>query len=606
MTDTGSPQDPASISPDPPSTVATAAGEERRLRRSSEGRILTGVCAGLGRHARVDPVLFRVGFAMLVLASGVGVILYIAAFLLMREPDGAPGHMEQWTRRDFDAETVMALLTGVFAFGLIINLSSGNFGTPSLVVGTVFAVALLTAHARGVDLLALARTLPERLRNARRTGPAAASRPVAGHPEQGPTGFPPPPHAAYPPLAGPDAPSPPTAPYLPPPPAPPGPARPDADSPIAASSGPVPPDSARPDADSPIAASSGPASPGVDSRLTAAERDLAERTRLVNEAISAAHARMAAARDRLATRPPAGPADGGPQAPPTEPGHGGPQAPAEPGFGPHNPYQGSPAGPHPGPGPRPRLTPSFDSSGEPFAPYGPYRPLDPRRGPSPQILYDLAEYGRRMAPPPRPKQPRAFVGTITIFLAMIIGGIIMAVQSASGSINMTVAGSAMLITIGGGLLVATWFGRGAALVAAGTAVALFLIAGSAMSDVPKKFGSYDWAPATTSEIAGTYTVGVGEGTLDLGDLTFAPGSRTVIEASVSVGQITVILPPTVRAEVTGYAKLGDVEIDHSVQGGADVRHEKVLEPEVTPKGEVATIVLTVKAGVGDVEVTRAA
>ncbi|GII03279.1 PspC domain-containing protein [Planobispora takensis] len=596
MTDTGSPQDPASISPDPPSAVA--AGEERRLRRSSEGRILTGVCAGLGRYSRVDPVLFRVGFAMLVLASGVGVILYIAAFLLMREPDGAPGHMEQWTRRDFDAETVMALLTGVFAFGLVINLSSGDFGTPTLVVGTVFAVALLTAHARGVDLLALARTLPERLRSARRTGPAAAPRPVAGHPEQDPAGFPPPapPHAAYPHLAGPGAPPPPMPPYIPPPPGPvpPQTARPDAGSPAAASES-APPQAAGPDAGSPIAASPGPASPGADSRFTAAERDLAERSRLVDEAISAAHARMAAARDRLAARPPSGPADGGPRVPP-----------AEPGSGPRDPYPASPAGPHPGPGAQPRLTPSYDSSGEPFAPYGPYRPLDPRRGPSPQIPYDLAEYGRRMAPQPRPKQPRAFIGTITIFLAMIIGGVIMAVQSASGSINMTVVGSAMLITIGGGLLVAAWFGRGAALVAAGTAVSLLLIAGSAMSDIPKKFGSYDWAPATTSEIAGTYTVGVGEGTLDLGDLTFAPGSRTVIEASVSVGQISVILPPTVRAEVTGYAKLGDVEIDHSVQGGADVRHEKVLEPEVTPAGEVATIVLTVKAGVGDVEVTRAA
>nr|BFE86391.1 hypothetical protein GCM10020093_089920 [Planobispora longispora] len=65
---------------------------------------------------------------------------------------------------------------------------------------------------------------------------------------------------------------------------------------------------------------------------------------------------------------------------------------------------------------------------------------------------------------------------------------------------------------------------------------------------------------------------------------------------MSVGEITVILPPTVRAEVSGHAKFGDVKIDHMVQGGADIRHERVLEPEVTPDGTVATIVLTVKAG----------
>nr|BFE86393.1 hypothetical protein GCM10020093_089940 [Planobispora longispora] len=147
--------------------------------------MLTGVCAGLGRYAGVDPVLFRVGFAMLVIASGVGIMLYVAAFLLMRETSGGPGHVEQWTRRDFDGETVMALLTAVFAFGLVLNVSSGGIGTASVVVGTTFAVSLLAAHARGVDLLALARTMPERVRSSRRTGQRSA-----GRPERQPGAFP--------------------------------------------------------------------------------------------------------------------------------------------------------------------------------------------------------------------------------------------------------------------------------------------------------------------------------------------------------------------------------------------------------------------------------
>ncbi|WP_449063505.1 hypothetical protein [Planomonospora algeriensis] len=58
-------------------------------------------------------------------------MLYIAAFLLMREPNGGPGHLEQWTRRDFDGETVLALLAAVFAFGLIINVSSGGSALPA-------------------------------------------------------------------------------------------------------------------------------------------------------------------------------------------------------------------------------------------------------------------------------------------------------------------------------------------------------------------------------------------------------------------------------------------------------------------------------------------
>ncbi|MFD0889049.1 hypothetical protein ACFQ08_31335, partial [Streptosporangium algeriense] len=248
----------------------------------------------------------------------------------------------------------------------------------------------------------------------------------------------------------------------------------------------------------------------------------------------------------------------------------------------------------------------FDSSGEPFSPYGPYRPLDPRRRQQPYSPYDPPAYG----PPPqktvRPRRPRTFVGVITMLLALIVGGIIVAVQSPSGSVNMTAVGGAMLITIGAGLLVAAWFGRGTALVATGTVIALALVAGSTLTGMPRKFGTYHWEPTSLADMAPSYSVGIGEGTLDLSEVPLAPGSRTVLNASISVGQFRVILPPTARVEVDAYTKIGDVKIDHLVEGGADVRYDKILEPEVRPKGDAPTIVLTVKAGIGDVEVRRAA
>ncbi|WP_326820006.1 PspC domain-containing protein [Streptosporangium sp. NBC_01756] len=523
MTDTGNPHGPASTPSDSP--PASAPAGERLLHRGNEGRMLTGVCAGLGRYAGIDPVLFRVGFAVLVLGSGIGIMLYVAAFLLMRETDGGPGYMEQWTRRTFDNETVLALLTGVFALGLAINVSSGGIGTGTVVVGTLFAIALLTAHARGVDLLAVTRSLPERLRG--RRVPPAAGQPPAAFDAAGPA-------AAQPfPAAGPRPGSAPTAPHM-------------AQSP---STGPAPSDegtTATEDA------------PSVEDTPAAASRLSGD-----------------------APYPGASPAAG--------------DAPLR---------SASPAA-------RTLSTPrtatgvSFDSSGEPFSPYGPYQPLDPRRR-QPYSPYDFPGYGGQVRTAPRPRRPRSFVGALTLCLAMIVGGIIMAIQATSGSVNMTIVGGAALVTIGGGLMVAAWFGRGASLVAIGTIVAIALVAGSALTGMPKRFGSYHWDPATISEAAGGYAVGVGEGTLDLSDLTFPPGSRTVLSASVSIGEISVILPPTARVEVHGYTKLGDVKIDHAVEGGTDIQHNKVLEPEVTPKGDVATIVLNVKAGIGDVEVRRAA
>jgi len=189
---------------------------------------------------------------------------------------------------------------------------------------------------------------------------------------------------------------------------------------------------------------------------------------------------------------------------------------------------------------------------------------------------------------------------------MIVGGVIVAIQSASGPVSATVAGGAALIVIGAGLLVATWFGRGAGLIATGTILSIALVVGPMLGGMPKKFGNYDWRPTSLSEVARSYSVGVGEGMLDLSDVTLPAGSRTIVDASISVGEIRVILPATVRAEVNGSTGFGDVKIDHSVEGGVDIQHSKVLEPEITPAGDVATIVLNIKADIGDVEVRRAA
>ena len=129
----------------------------RRLSRSDEGRLITGVCAGLARYTRIDAVVFRVAFALLVLSTGVGIALYVAAYLLMAAPGGGPSKIEQIGKRLFDGDTVLCLLGAVLAAGMLIgligNLTSGN----GLAVAVVFALTLFVARSRGVDLVQLAR-----------------------------------------------------------------------------------------------------------------------------------------------------------------------------------------------------------------------------------------------------------------------------------------------------------------------------------------------------------------------------------------------------------------------------------------------------------------
>jgi predicted membrane protein len=137
-------------------------------------------------------------------------------------------------------------------------------------------------------------------------------------------------------------------------------------------------------------------------------------------------------------------------------------------------------------------------------------------------------------------------------------------------------------------------------------VSLVLVAGSTVNGIPKKVGSFVWHPVTVTQTTEDYALGMGEGRLDLSDVPLTPGARVRFNASVAVGQITVIVPATARVEVYGYTRLGEVKIDHKVEDGADVQFDRVLEPEVTGTADAPTIELHVKAGIGDVEVRRAA
>lgn len=53
------------------------------IRRSATDGKLTGLCAGVARYWGIDPTLVRVGVALLALSGGIGLVLYVAGWLLV-------------------------------------------------------------------------------------------------------------------------------------------------------------------------------------------------------------------------------------------------------------------------------------------------------------------------------------------------------------------------------------------------------------------------------------------------------------------------------------------------------------------------------------------
>ncbi|NTV00152.1 MAG: PspC domain-containing protein [Methanoregulaceae archaeon] len=62
-----------------------------RLYRSRTDRIIAGVCGGIGAYYTTDPNLVRVLWVVLTLLSvGIGIIAYIAAWILIPEESESP------------------------------------------------------------------------------------------------------------------------------------------------------------------------------------------------------------------------------------------------------------------------------------------------------------------------------------------------------------------------------------------------------------------------------------------------------------------------------------------------------------------------------------
>jgi len=58
----------------------------KTLYRTHQGRMVAGVCSGLGEYFGVDPNLIRVIFLVLtVFTAGVGVLIYLLAWIVIPE-----------------------------------------------------------------------------------------------------------------------------------------------------------------------------------------------------------------------------------------------------------------------------------------------------------------------------------------------------------------------------------------------------------------------------------------------------------------------------------------------------------------------------------------
>ena len=116
----------------------------RRLLRSRSDRMIAGVAGGLGRYFAVDPVIFRIGFAISIFFGGLGLLAYVALALFV--PDERGGATPIARSRALTIVTIIVLvlvaapLVGAGFFWLHDGWGLGGLALVAAIGLTVYAI----------------------------------------------------------------------------------------------------------------------------------------------------------------------------------------------------------------------------------------------------------------------------------------------------------------------------------------------------------------------------------------------------------------------------------------------------------------------------------
>ncbi|MGP3950414.1 PspC domain-containing protein [Streptomyces sp. 7N604] len=168
-----------------------------------------------------------------------------------------------------------------------------------------------------------------------------------------------------------------------------------------------------------------------------------------------------------------------------------------------------------------------------------------------------------------------------------------------------------LAVFGLGLAISAFYGRagGGTVILALLTCALLVSAAALPKSVTSDWVRTDWKPASAAAVRPDYGVGSGVGTLDLSGLKLDEDQTVATRASVGAGQLKVLVPKDATLKLDVEVGLGDLRLPGERRNDVDVspglRERMTIEPADgrEPRG---TLDLELEAGVGQVEVSRAA
>ncbi|PHQ48789.1 hypothetical protein BLA24_27325 [Streptomyces cinnamoneus] len=225
--------------------------------------------------------------------------------------------------------------------------------------------------------------------------------------------------------------------------------------------------------------------------------------------------------------------------------------------------------------------------------------------------YDTAPAGRARAVPVRTGRHLGGWTFLLALLAAALGtGLTWHHQPLGTSLEIGLA--CALGAFGLGITASSLYGRigGGTIVTAALTGALLAGAAALPKTITTEWTRETWRPTAASDVRAHYELGSGVGVLDLSAVPLdrdAPPATT--SAEIGAGQLKVVLPRDATAEVTIEVGVGDIQLPGERRDDIDVQPRQNRHVTLRPdagRPERGTLRLRLKAGLGQVEVVRAA
>jgi phage shock protein PspC (stress-responsive transcriptional regulator) len=206
-----------------------------------------------------------------------------------------------------------------------------------------------------------------------------------------------------------------------------------------------------------------------------------------------------------------------------------------------------------------------------------------------------------LAAPSSPRQ-RSYLGAVTWSSLLILAGCAWLLEASDAvDVDIGVMFALALAVVGGALLVSAWYGRSRGLIALG--IPLVLVVGAfGVINVPLDGGIGDptYRPRTIAAVDGTYTLAIGDLSVDLRRVDFSRSHRRV-HAQLGIGQLNVTVPPGVRVVVDGHAALGSITAFGTKSEACCPTDVHLVRPGLRGRG---TLVLDADVGAGHIDIKR--